>query len=134
MNKIELVRIATLQLLGAFALSFLFISLAPAATMTFTMNTPAGNFTKSYTIPDADMGRLYNVMALNYATPVQTGVDAQGNAVTRVPTRAEVLTRVFDGLMKGWRAQVLSTEQQIAAKAEADKIAPIVVPTVDTTP
>lgn len=107
---------------------------ASAATITFTLNLPAGNFTKTYTIPDPDMARLYNVMAANYATPIQTGTDAQGNAVTRPPTRVEVLTRVFDGLMKGWRAQVLATEQQAAAKVEADKIAPIVVPTIDTTP
>lgn len=134
MTVLSDIRCGVLQIAVAILLSLLFLSVAPAATITFTMNSPVGNFTKTYTLPDADMQRLYNVMAGNYSTPIVTGTDANGNAITRVPTRAEVLTRVFDGLMKGWRDAVLSAERQNAAKVEADKIAPITVPTIDVTP
>lgn len=134
MHLLSDIRSGLLQIAVAILLSVLFLSSAPAATLTFSLSAPQGNFNKTYTLSDADMQRLFQVMAGSYNQPIVTGTDAQGNATTRNPSRAEVLTRVFDGLMRGWRDAVLTNERTAAAKVEGDKIAPIAVPTIDVTP
>jgi hypothetical protein len=74
------------------------------------------------TVSEQDSGRLIQAYAHSYAGKWK---DENGN--NRAPTITEVLEAWFDGIVSGSVAHVESVEKELAAKAAAAAVAPIVV-------
>lgn len=85
------------------------------ATITFSFTHPAGDFARTYTIPDAHLGRLVAVYKAEYER-VRIAFGS-----TPVPlTNAQVLDKLTQETIADWKARVLRQERDDAVLPPID--------------